>query len=54
MTLTELFGPVKRAEWLFWGLTLAAMVLFLYPADESFFVRHLDRKSTRLNSSHRI
>lgn len=41
MTLAELFGPVKRAEWLFWGLALVAMVLFLYPADESFFVRHL-------------
>ena len=40
MTLAELFGPVRRAEWWFWGMALAAMVLFVYPADESFFIRH--------------
>ena len=41
MTLAEIFAPVRRAEWLFWGIALAAMVLFVYPADESFFIRHL-------------
>jgi hypothetical protein len=41
MTLQALFGQVKRPEWLFWGIALAAMVLFLYPADESFFIRRL-------------
>lgn len=40
MTLAEIFAPVRRAEWWFWGITLLAMVLFLYPADESFFIRH--------------
>lgn len=40
MTLAEIFASVRRAEWWFWGITLLAMVLFLYPADESFFIRH--------------
>jgi hypothetical protein len=46
MTLADLFGPVRRAEWLFWGIALAAMVLFLYPADESFFIHHLQAADT--------
>lgn len=45
MTLTEIFQPIRRAEWLFWGMTLAAMVLFLYPADESFFIRHFSAQA---------
>lgn len=38
MTPGELFAPVRRAEWWFWSMALTAMVLFLYPADESFFI----------------
>jgi hypothetical protein len=46
MTLAEIFAPVRRVEWLFWGIALAAMVLFLYPADESFFIRYLAAPGT--------
>ena len=28
MTLAEIFAPVRRAEWWFWGIILLAMVLF--------------------------
>lgn len=41
MKLNEIFAQVRPAEGVFWALTLLAMVLFLYPADESFYVRHL-------------
>ncbi len=41
MSLSGIFGSVRRPEWIFWALALLAMVLFLYPADESFYVEHL-------------
>lgn len=46
MSLSEIFGSVRRCEWLFWALALLAMVLFLYPADESFYAARLAASST--------
>lgn len=41
MDLAHLFGSVSTAEYLFWTLALAAMVLHLYPGDEGFLMRRL-------------
>lgn len=40
MNLRELVAGVTRAEFMFWAITLAVMVLFLYPGDERTFVQH--------------
>ncbi|MDF1821632.1 MAG: CPBP family intramembrane metalloprotease [Alcanivoracaceae bacterium] len=39
IAVREVFAGTSRQEWLFWGLSLAAMVAFVYPADERIYLQ---------------
>lgn len=41
MDIIRLFSDVSMAEYLFWALALAAMVLHLYPGSAAFLLRRL-------------
>ena len=37
IAIRDIFADTPRQEWLFWGLCLAGMVAFIYPADERVY-----------------
>lgn len=37
IAIRDVFAGTTRQEWLFWGLCLAGMVAFIYPADERVY-----------------
>lgn len=41
LTLREIVAPVTKAEWIFWGIALAALAVAVFPGSRAFYLAAL-------------